>query len=123
MGVYNFILNNMGNPLKEEQVEKIVLQNGIIEYRIWRPCSIAHNGVVRSYGRNCSVKYLATPDDKDVVFNDKLFIKDDDAEFYTEDYEFYKKVTGVEPSEIDWDNMKPISRDNPVLVKDGEEPE
>ena len=123
MGVYNFILNNMGNPLKEEQIEKIVLQDGIIEYRLWRPCSICHNGIVNSYGRNCYAKYLATADDMDVIFNDKLFIKDDDAEFYTEDYEFYKKVTGVEPSEIDWDNMKPIPRDKPVPVKDGEEPE
>ena len=119
--IYKFLTKY--NKIQEERIEKIIVQDGFIEYRIWAPCSICTYGVVSSYGRKCTAKYIATPDDSDIIFDDKYFIKDDDAEFYTEDYEFYKKVTGVEPSEIDWDRMKPIDRNNPVLVKDGEEPE
>ena len=33
----------------------------------------------------------------DLVFDESYFVKDEDAEFWTEDYEFYKQQTGVEP--------------------------
>ena len=44
----------------------------------------------------------------DLVFDESYFVKDEDAEFWTEDYEFYKQQTGVEPSEIDWSKQKEI---------------
>jgi hypothetical protein len=46
----------------------------------------------------------------DLVFDESYFVKDEDAEFWTEDYEFYKQQTGVEPSEIDWSKQKEIKR-------------
>ena len=68
--------------IPESKIERFVVKDNYVEYRIWEPCSISYNG--------------------------RYFIKDQDAEFWTEDYEFYKQQTGVEPSEIDWSKQKEI---------------
>lgn len=94
--------------IPESRIEKLVVKDNYVEYRIWDPCSICHNGETYKYGRRCKVKYLATPDEMDLVFDESYFVKDEDTEFWTEDYEFYKQQTGVEPSEIDWSKQKEI---------------
>ena len=88
--------------IPESKIERFVVKDNYVEYRIWEPCSISYNGETYKYGRRCKVKYLTTPDEMDLVF--------EDAEFWTEDYEFYKQQTGVEPSEIDWSKQKEIKR-------------
>lgn len=97
--------------IPESRIERFVVKDNYVEYRIWVPCSISREyGTKYLYGRKCTVKYLTTPDELDLVFDERYFIKDQDAEFWTEDYEFYKQQTGVEPSEIDWSKQKEIKR-------------
>ena len=85
--------------IPESKIERFVVKDNYVEYRIWEPCSISYNGETYKYGRRCKVKYLT---------DERYFIKDQDAEFWTEDYEFYKQQTGVEHSEIDWSKQKEI---------------
>lgn len=93
---------------KESRIEKLIVKDNYVEYRIWEPASICYNGVEYAYGRRCRAKYLATPDELDLVFDESYFIKDEDGEYWTEDYEFYTQQTGLEPSEIDWSKQEEI---------------
>lgn len=81
----------------EGQIERIVVKDGYIEYRIWKPYCEFYNGKPVSFGRTCTMKYLATPDDMHLVFDDRYFIKDKRAESYTEDPEFYQKYALIGP--------------------------
>ena len=55
--------------IQESRIEKLVVKDNYVEYRIWEPCSISYSGKKHTkYGRRCSAKYLATPDELDLDF-------------------------------------------------------
>lgn len=88
------------SKINKRQIEKIILDNGYIEYRIWDAVTMTYDGKITSCGRKCVAKHLATPDDMDFCFKKNMYIKDKVDEFYTEDFNFYTDVTGINPKEI-----------------------
>ncbi len=93
MSVYEFLCKE----IEPYRIEAIKLKNNYTEYRIWSISSISTYGKVTSCGKKCTARYLATPNDSDFCFDDSLYINDEDTEWYTEDFDFYKKVVGVDP--------------------------
>ena len=90
--IYEFLCTKI-NP---DQIERIDLKDNYIEYRIWTLGSIDNDGKIVSCGKKCTAKYLATPDNLELLFDETKYITDDDNQFYTEDFDFYEKVTGVD---------------------------
>jgi hypothetical protein len=88
------------SKINKRQIEKIVLDNGYIEYRIWSLSTISYDGKITSCGRKCVAKYLATPDDMGLYFNDNMYIKDERNEYYTEDFNFYEDLIGINPKQF-----------------------
>lgn len=57
MGViYKFLTKY--SKIQEERIEKIIVQDGFIEYRIWSPCSICEGGVVFLMEENVQLSIL-----------------------------------------------------------------
>lgn len=83
---------------KNKKIDRIILEDGYIEYRIWTLASEAKYGKVVSVGRKCLTKFLVDPDDMEILDNNSRFIKDSRAENYTIDFDFYKNITGVDPT-------------------------
>lgn len=92
--VYNWLLQE--SP--KEQIEKLMLDN-CVEYRIWKPVVITYYDKIKSFGRRCTAKYLATLDESELLFNNGLYKKDKKAEVYTEDFDFYRLVSQIEPND------------------------
>lgn len=91
--VYKWLQENVKNGW----IEQILLPNNYILYKVWIKSSILYDNLKIKYGRHCSAKYIATPDNLGLVFNYKLPItkKDKQDEYFTEDEEFYFKHNGA----------------------------
>ena len=102
MNTYEMLLNFYKN--NEKRIERIVLPSGYIEYRLWSLASIAHNGKIKSCGRTCKMKLFALPDESDFIDeyylrkNKYAFVCEKSKELYTEDFDFYESITGINPT-------------------------
>lgn len=101
MNAYETLLDFYKNNRK--RIERIVLPSGYIEYRIWSLSSTSYNGKVKSCGKTCKMKLFALPDESGFVEEEYLrknkysFVYEKSKEFYTEDFDFYESITGVNP--------------------------